>query len=112
MANSTSKLDQALQDLIEAYAALEEEIDERCGEDEEAFATSLIEALEASIDTAVEACDVDTHMVANMISALSEAMESLDPDAFDGEESDDEFSYGLGESEEEEDLEEEEEEKE
>lgn len=92
MASSYSKLDQALKDLIEAYTAMEEEFDEKYGDDEEAFSSAVIEALETSVESAIDDQDSSTSFFANLLSSLSEALEQLDPAAFEEttEEEDDE----------------------
>ena len=50
MADST-KLDQALRDLIEAFTELEEELDEKYGDDEDTYSTAVIEGLENYAET-------------------------------------------------------------
>ena len=85
-----SKLDQALSDLIEAYVALESELDEKHGDDEDSFATALVEVLETSIEAAIENQDVSTTVFASMLSTFTEALEQLDPSAFENEGEDDE----------------------
>lgn len=85
MADSFTKLDQALKDLIEAYTELESELDGKYGEDEEAYAAAIIEALETSIESAVDEQDSSTSVFANLLSSLSEALEQLDPAAFEEE---------------------------
>lgn len=92
-----SKLDQALRDLIEAYAELEQELEEKCGEDEEAFGAAVIEALETSIESAIEDQESSSGFVAAVLSSLSEALEQIDPSAFEGEEGeeDEEEEYEM-----------------
>lgn len=85
MANSYTKLDQALKDLVEAYTALEEELDEKFGEDEEAYSSALVEALETSVESAIDDQDSSTSAFATMLSNLTESVELLDPSAFEGE---------------------------
>lgn len=119
MVSSFKKLDEAIQNLIEAYTELEEEISERVGDDEDAFSHSIIEALETSIESAIEETDFSTAGFAAVLSNLTESLEELDPAAFEDEdmegEDDEEYEmedvddeeYDL---EEDEDLEEEEDE--
>lgn len=90
MADSFTKLDQALKDLIEAYSALEEEFDEKYGEDEDAFSSAMIEALETSIENAIDEQDSSTSVFATVLSSLSEALEQLDPAAFEESEEEEE----------------------
>jgi len=85
MADSFAKLDQALKDLIEAYTQLEEEYEEKFSDDDEAFSSAMIEALETSIENAIDEQDSSTSLFANMLSSLSEALEQLDPAAFEDE---------------------------
>lgn len=85
MANSFTKLHQALRDLIEAYTELEEELDEKCSDDDEAFSNEMIEALETSIESAIEEQDSSTALFATMLASLSEALKQVDPSAFEDE---------------------------
>lgn len=87
MASSYAKLDQALKDLIEAYTELDEELEEKYGDDEDSFSHAMIEALETSIESAIEEYDTSTSSFATVLSSLTEALEQLDPSAFDEDES-------------------------
>ncbi len=89
MVSSYKKLDEALQDLVEAYIELEDQITEKVGDDEDAFTHSIIEALETSIEAAIEEHDFSTTGVAAILSNLTEALEQLDPVAFDDDEDED-----------------------
>ena len=92
MGDSFAKLDQALKDLIEAYVALDTEISAKHSDDDEAYANAMTEVLETSIESALEEQDQETKFFANMITLLSDALESIDPVAFEdplGEDSDD-----------------------
>ena len=96
MANSYVKLDQALKDLIEAYVEVEEELEAKHGEDEEAYTHAVMEVLETSIEGAVEEQDSSTGAFATILSMLTEALEQLDPSAFEDEDADydlDEVEY-------------------
>jgi len=91
MRGSTSKLEQALKDLIEAYSELDTELTAKLEDDEEAYASSMLESLETSIESALEDQDMETKSFANLLSYFSDALEQLDPVAFDEEgESDEE----------------------
>lgn len=83
MANSVSKLNQALKDLVESYLAIDEEYQTKFEDDEDAYASAMIEVLENGIEGAIDEVDASSAAVASMISALSEALEQLDPSAFD-----------------------------
>lgn len=85
MSGATPKLEQSLRDLLEAFVLLEEEVEEKFGDDELSYAAALIETLEPAIESAVEDVDVSTSSMAALIDALSEALESLDPTAFENE---------------------------
>ena len=91
MSNSYAKLDQALKDLLEAYTELEEENESKFGDDEDSYSHAMIEALETSIESALEEHDVSTTVFAAVLSNLTEALEQLDPSAFDEEAA----TYGL-----------------
>ena len=98
IADSFSKLDQALKDLVESYASLVSELENKHGEeDEEALSAAIIEAIETSIEGAIDEQDSSTSEFAELISALSEALEQLDPAAFNEtteEEEEDDEDYG------------------
>ena len=101
MARTNSKLDQALADLVEAFVELEQEMDEKFGDDEEGFQTAIVEALETSIETAIEEQDSTTSSFASLVSCMSEALEHIDPSAFqaeDEEEEDEESEYDVDDS--------------
>ncbi len=83
MGNSNTKLDQALRDLIEAFRGIREKLDEKHGEDEDAFEGAIMEVLEASIENAIEEEDISSHAFAEMLDLLTEALEQYDPAAFD-----------------------------
>lgn len=86
MVSSFKKLDEALQDLIEAYTELEEEISSKTGDDEDAFSSAIIETLETSIESAIEEHDFSTAGFAAVLSNLTEALQELDPAAFEDDE--------------------------
>ena len=89
-----SKLDQALIDLIEAYTELEAELDKKFADDEESYAAALIETIETSVEAAIEDQDASTGSFASLLSSMTEALEQLDPSAFEGgEEEDDDDEY-------------------
>ena len=88
MAKTHSKLDQALNDLIEAYSELEEELGTKHAEDEEALSHAMIEALETSIEGALEEHDYSSSNFASVLSMLTEALEQVDPAAFEDESED------------------------
>lgn len=93
MADSFGKLDQALRDLVEAYSNLVTELEGKYGDDdEEAITTAIIEAVETSIEGAIDEQDSSTTEFAEMLSALSEALEQLDPSAFE-EQAEEEEEY-------------------
>jgi hypothetical protein len=89
MGDAYTKLDQALKDLIEAYTEIESELDDKHGDDEESFSTAIIEVLETAVESAIDEQDSDTRSIATILSNLSEALEQLDPSAFDAEETED-----------------------
>jgi hypothetical protein len=100
MADSYAKLDQAIKELVEAYAELEEDATEKHGEDEEAFGSAIVEALETSIEGAMEEYDISSGAFASLLSVMTEALEQIDPAAFEGgseeeedDDSDDDVDY-------------------
>lgn len=86
-----ANLDQALKDLIESYVELEEETEQTHGDDEDSYTQAIIEALETSVETAIEEHDVSTTTFATILSHLTEALEQLDPSAFEDEETHDAY---------------------
>jgi len=85
MANSYAKLDSALKDLVEAFSEVEEELSAKHGEDEEALSHAVIEALETAVEGALEEHDYSSSSFAGLLSLLTEALEQLDPAAFEEE---------------------------
>ncbi len=85
MARASSKLEQALRDLIEAYTELEEGLEQKHGEDEASFSHAVDEALEAAIETAIEETDASTNVFGAILSNLTESLERLDPNAFEAQ---------------------------
>ncbi|MFN8389162.1 MAG: hypothetical protein U0136_02590 [Bdellovibrionota bacterium] len=85
MANTFSKLDQALKDLIEAYVELEGQLEEKHGDDEESMSHAMIEALETAVEGALEEHDYSSSNFAGVLSLITEALEQLDPAAFEEE---------------------------
>ena len=101
MAKAYAKLDQSLKDLVEAFAEVETELEEKHGEDEEALSHAVIEALETAVEGALEEHDYSSSSFAGLLSLLTEALEQLDPAAFEdeGEEYDmSEVEYDLEET--------------
>lgn len=89
MSKSTiAKLENALKDLVEAYINLESELEEAHEEDDDAYAAAMIEALEGAIEVAIDEFDASTQSIASMVTAMTEALEQLDPSAFDDDEED------------------------
>jgi len=94
MADSFTKLDQALKDLVEAYTNLVSEMENKYGdEDGDALSAAILEALETSIEGAIDEQDSSTTDFAEMLSALSESLELLDPAAFDEQSGETEEEY-------------------
>lgn len=98
MAHSSSKLNQALIDLIEAFTALEEEMAEKFGDDEDSYAGALIETLESTVEAAIDEQEVSTNAVAGLLSSLSQALEQIDPSAFEEEEDEEGYEYASDDS--------------
>ena len=92
MASSVSKLDQAMKDLLDAYISLEDQVDANHSEDDDAFSSAILEALEIAIESALDKMEVPSQTMAALVSAMSEALEQLDPSAFDDE---DDGDFGM-----------------
>lgn len=97
MASSTKKLNQSLVDLTSAYSELETQLSTKHGDDQEALSGALIEVLEASIDAALEEEGVSPSRFASVLTALTEALEQIDPAAFD-EGGEEEYEYDVEDS--------------
>ena len=89
MGKKSGRLEQAIVDLIEAYAELEAGAEEKYSDDEESYASTMIEGLETSIESAIDEGDISTGQFAAMLANLSEALEQLDPSAFESDEEED-----------------------
>lgn len=98
MGHSSSKLNQALIDLIEAFTALDEEMSEKFGDDEDSYAGALIETLETTIEAAIDEQEVSTNAIAGLLSSLSQALEQIDPSAFEEEEEEEGYEYASDDS--------------
>lgn len=90
MAYSSAKLDEALRQLIEAYVQLEADSEKKHAGDEDVVSSAIIDAIAESLESAIEDQDISTGYFATVASALSEALEQLDPSAFEDPDSDDE----------------------
>jgi hypothetical protein len=90
MGKSSGRLEQAIIDLIESYAALESSAEEKHGDDEDSYAHAMIESIETSLESAIDEGDISTGQFAAMLANLSEALEQLDPSAFEGEDDEEE----------------------
>ena len=87
MAKTNEKLVTPLKKLFNEYMALEGIMDK--DDDSEHAHDEIVGSLEAAIEAAIEAEEIDTQVVARMLSFMTEALESLDPEAFEADEEDD-----------------------
>jgi hypothetical protein len=83
MSNVYNRLEQAILAVIESYTALEAVVESKYGDDEDSYSNAIIEALEASIESAIDDGDIGTNQFATILSNLNEALEQLDPSAFE-----------------------------
>lgn len=91
MSNITNKFDQSLKDLVEAFAAVNSELADKFGEDDEGYQHALLETVENAIEASLEDTEiVDASFIAGFLTTCSEALENLDPEAFSNVESEDE----------------------
>ena len=86
MSNAYARLDQALKDLVEAYTEVEAELEDKYSDDEDSFSHAVIEALETAIESTIEEQDISTSALAGVFANMTEALEQLDPSAFDEDE--------------------------
>lgn len=89
MASSFDKFHNAVRDLLESYAKLEQDLEAEAEGDEEVLAASIAENAETAIESAMDDLDVEGSQVGELLSALSDALEAVDPAAFEGYEEDD-----------------------
>ena len=94
MSASNSKFDQALRDLLISYNELEDEISAKFGGDDGDFGSAISETIEASLDTAIDDSATETIQAARLATLLLGAVESLDPDAFEEVDEEDDIGYG------------------
>ena len=90
MSEAAERLHKALSNLIESYTEIESELEEKFTDDEDSFSHAIIETLEGGIEAATEERGISTQALAAVFSNLNEALEQLDPSAFDEADSDDE----------------------
>ena len=95
MAKSASNLEQALIELIDGYIELESTANKAYGDDEDSFSNSVIEGLETSLDSAIEESNISTAQFATLLANLSEALEQIDPSAFEEDVFDEEEDNGM-----------------
>ena len=93
MSTAYERLDQAMNDLIEAYLEIQDKLESTHGDDEDAIAHGLTESLETSIESSIEEHDVSTTAIASMMAYMTDALEQLDPSAFDDDEIEQSESY-------------------
>jgi hypothetical protein len=90
MSTPYERLDQAMKDFIEAYLQIQDELETKHGDDEDSVANGVTESIETAIESALEEHDISTGSMATILSNMTEALESLDPSAFDDDEEEDE----------------------
>ncbi len=95
MAKSASNLEQALVELIDGYIELESSSNKAYGDDEDSFSNSIIEGLETSLDAAIEESNISTTEFATLLANLSEALEQIDPSAFEEDVFDEDEDNGM-----------------
>lgn len=99
-----ARLEQAFSELIQAFIALEEQMEKKYADDDDAYSSAVIESVESAIDSALEEQEISTSSIAQMLAVFTEALEEVDPAAFEdiGEDDEDEDSddYDLDEDDE------------
>lgn len=95
MAKRASNLEQALIELIDGYLELETNSNKAYGDDHDSFSNSVIEGLETSLDSAIEESNISTSQFATLLANLSEALEQIDPSAFEEDVFDEEEDNGM-----------------
>ena len=97
-----TKLEQAFSELIQAFVALEEQMEKKHSDDDDAYSSAIIESVESAIDTALEEQEINTSNIAQMLAVFTEVLEEVDPAAFEdlGEDEDNDEDYDLDDDEE------------
>lgn len=95
MAKSASNLEQALIELIDAYVEIEKGANKNFGDDQDLYSNAIIDGFEASLDTAIEESEISTTQFASLLAHLSEALEQIDPSAFDEDVFDEDEDNGM-----------------
>ena len=107
-----AKLEQAFSELIQAFVTLEEQMEKKYSDDDDAYSSAIIENVESAIDTALEEQEINTSNIAQMLAVFTEVLEEVDPAAFEelgDEDEDSDEDYDLDEDEELEEYDEEDE---
>lgn len=105
MSATTSKFDQALKELVDTFASVHTELVDKYEDDEDGYQHALLETVENAIEGALEDSDVDASFLAGFLTTCSEALENLDPEAFnESEEGEDDYSMDDVDYDEDEDL--------
>jgi len=94
-----ARLEQAFSELIQAFVALEEQMEKKHADDDDAYSSAIIESVESAIDSALEEQEISTSSIAQMLAVFTEALEEVDPTAFedlgDEDDEDGEEDYDL-----------------
>ncbi len=92
-----AKVTEALTQLMEGYAELQAAVEEDLGstsDDEDVVSsevdTGVISEVRSALETLVENEDYSVEEIASVIATLTEGLQELDPDIFEGEEDEDE----------------------
>lgn len=86
MSSAITRFDQALVELIDSFMNIESEMSSKFGDDPATYEQAVLEAVETSVESAIEEQDTTTTYFAGMLSCLSEGLEAIDPSAFESEE--------------------------
>lgn len=113
---AVEKIIDAMNQLLEGYSELQELLEEDLGTEKEAAEegelssevdAALVSELRTALESLVESEDYSTEELASVVSALTDALQEMDPDVFEsGEEEDDDFDDDDDDDEDDEDDEE------
>ncbi|MDR2337122.1 MAG: hypothetical protein LBE20_00525 [Deltaproteobacteria bacterium] len=92
-----AKLEQAFSEIIQAFIALEEQLEKKYSDDDEAYSSAMVETIESVLDSILEEGDITTTNIAQMLAVFTEALEEIDPNAFEDlvNDDDDDDDYDL-----------------
>ena len=85
MADEIAKLEAQLKDFAEVYKSVRAKLCVQHGDDDDAVDSAMVEILTSAMESVIDELEFDTADLATFAGCLMEAVEVLDPSAFDDE---------------------------